>query len=124
MSTLIICLVLVLVIIYAVMSSMKHFRGEGGCCGGGSDIKEKPVKKKLDGPVIQEKIVHIQGMHCNHCKTSVENAINSLDGVCAKVNLKKNIATVQYERLCDDADIIRAVTGAGFEVERIEAVNA
>ena len=123
MSTAIICIVLVLLIIYAIRSSMKHFKGEGGCCGGGSEIKEKPVRKKLTGPVVQEKIVHIQGIHCDHCKTSVENAINSLDGVCAKVNLKKNIATVQYERPCEDADIIRAVTGAGFDVERIEIVH-
>lgn len=119
MGTFIICILLILLILYALRSSLKHFKGEGGCCGGGSDVKEKLVKKKLNGPVIQEKVVHIQGMHCDHCRISVENAINSLDGVCAKVNLNKNLAVVQYERPCDDADIIRAVTGAGFEVENI-----
>ncbi len=123
MSTVIICLVLVVLIVYAARSSMKHFKGEGGCCGGDSEIKEKPVKKKLSGPVIQEKIIHIQGMHCDHCRTSVENAVNSLDGVCAKVNLKKNIASVQYERPCEDAEIVRAIAGAGFEVESIETVR-
>lgn len=43
MSTVIICIVLALIIIFAIVNSAKHFRGEGGCCGGGSDIK---VKKK------------------------------------------------------------------------------
>lgn len=119
MGTFIICILLILLILYALRSSLKHFKGEGGCCGGGSEVKEKPVKKKLNGPVIEEKVVHIQGMHCDHCRISVENAINSLDGVCAKVNLNKNLAVVQYERPCDDADIIRAVTGAGFEVVSI-----
>ena len=45
MSTVIICIALALIIIFAIVNSAKHFRGEGGCCGGGSDIKVK--KKKL-----------------------------------------------------------------------------
>ena len=32
----IILLVVVLVMIYAVKGTIKHFKGEGACCGGGS----------------------------------------------------------------------------------------
>ena len=50
----IIILVVVVLLIFALKGSIKHFRGEGACCGGGSgSVKTKKAKKKtLDGPVV------------------------------------------------------------------------
>jgi copper chaperone len=45
-------------------------------------------KKKLKN-IIGQKRVQIEGMTCEHCKNRVENALNRLEGVSAKVNLKK-----------------------------------
>ena len=55
MGNVIIIAGLVLIIFFAGKSSIGHFRGEGGCCGGGSG--EKPEKKKLEGKKIGEKII-------------------------------------------------------------------
>lgn len=36
MSDVIIILILIVILGFAVKSSIKHFKGEGACCGGGS----------------------------------------------------------------------------------------
>ncbi len=35
MGTYMICGILIIVIVAALLGSRKHFKGEGGCCGGG-----------------------------------------------------------------------------------------
>lgn len=118
MGTAIIVLILIVIFFFAIRSSLKHFKGEGGCCGGGGTVAEK---KELSGPKIAEKNLHIEGMHCNNCKTSVERNINQIDGAVAKVNLKKNLAVVSMERLVDDEELKTAVEKAGFTITRIES---
>lgn len=117
MGTIIIILVLVVIIVLALRSSFSHMKGEGGCCGGSSD---KPEKKKLKGKKIAEKIVYIEGMHCENCKNSVEKQINKIDGAVAKVNLKKNLAVVSMDRIISDDDLKQAVECADFKVTSIK----
>lgn len=88
MGTIIIIAVLIVIVAAAVISSKKHFKGEGGCCGGGSDSVPSQ-DKKLTEPKIGEKNVYIDGMHCNNCKNSIENAINKYDGVDVMSSLKR-----------------------------------
>lgn len=56
------------------------------------------------------------GMHCEHCRRSVTDALSALDGVAAKVRLADGTAIVAYERSVSDEELIRAVESAGFEV--------
>ena len=104
MGDAIIMVVILIVLIFAVKGSLKHFKGEGACCGGGSgSVKpKKPKKKTLDGPVIGRRTIRISGMHCqNH------------------VSLKDNRAEVSYDRAVDESVLKQAVEGAGFEVVSI-----
>lgn len=121
MGDAIIMVVILIVLIFAVKGSLKHFKGEGACCGGGSgSVKpKKPKKKTLDGPVIGRRTIRISGMHCQNCVNSVTSALNAIDGVSAKVNLKDNSAEVSYDRPVDVADLKRAVERAGFKVDGI-----
>lgn len=118
MTDVIIILILVVLLSFAVKSSIKHFKGEGACCGGGSgQVKTKrPKKKKLDGPVIGTCTIKISGMHCQNCVNSVTRALNSLDGVSAKVSLRENSAEVSFDRSVEEDSLRRAVEDAGFEV--------
>ena len=104
---------------FALKGSIKHFKGEGPCCGGGSGSSKKAKTKFLDGPVIGRKTLKISGMHCEHCANTVTNALNGLDGVTAKVSLKENSAEVSYDREIDLADLKNAVKNAGYEVTSI-----
>lgn len=121
MGDAIIMVVILIVLIFAVKGSLKHFKGEGACCGGGSgSVKpKKPKKKTLDGPVIGRCTIRISGMHCQNCVNSVTSALNAIDGVSAKVNLKDNRAEVSYDRAVDESVLKQAVEGAGFEVVSI-----
>lgn len=110
--------ILAVVLVVAVYFSIKHFKGNGGCCGGGGEIREKP--NKLTAPKVCEKIVYINGMHCENCSNRVQRKLNSIDGASAKVNLKKKIAVVAMSREISDDELVSAVKDAGYEVEKTE----
>jgi len=120
MGNIIIGFILAVIVFFAIRSSMKHFRGEGGCCGGGS--VPKPKKKKLSGAKVAQKRILIEGMHCENCKNSVESSLNQIDGVVAKVNLKKNVAIVSMSRMIEDEELRRAVEVVDFQVTGIESI--
>ena len=113
MADVIIIVILVILIIIGISSTIKHFKGEGGCCGGGSSVK---VKRKKLKQVEKERTVTIEGMTCEHCKARVESRLNELDGVSAKVNLKRKTAVVSMEKDVDDEVIKKAIEDAGYEV--------
>lgn len=122
MGNVLIIVLLVLVIVFSVKNSIKHFRGEGGCCGGGgSGITKADIPVKvLEGGKKGELTVSISGMHCDHCAYSVTKAINRIDGASAVVDWKKKRAVVSYDRDVSREAIRSAVTGEGFEVVKIE----
>ena len=76
MTDVIILLIILIVLIYGVKGTVKHFKGEGACCGGGS-APVKAKRKVLKKPKIGEKVIQIEGMHCDHCKQSVTSELNN-----------------------------------------------
>jgi copper ion binding protein len=66
-----------------------------------------------------KKIMEINGMSCEHCQARVEKALNAIDGVQAKVELKKNRAVVALTKEVEDKALSDAVTEAGYEVVSI-----
>lgn len=66
-----------------------------------------------------KKIIKINGMSCGHCQGKVEKALNSIEGVEAKVNLKRKIATVDLKEDVDNETLKQIIDEAGFEVVRI-----
>ena len=69
--------------------------------------------------VYMKKIMEINGMSCEHCQARVEKALNAIDGVQAKVELKKNRAVVALTKEVEDKALSDAVTEAGYEVVSI-----
>lgn len=105
--------VLIIIIFIGVRSSVKHFKGQGGCCGGGSEVRIKPKKLKH---VIAKATVTIDGMTCDHCKNRVESRLNELDGVSARVDLKKKTAALLMEKEVSEERIRKVIENAGYEV--------
>ena len=66
--------------------------------------------------VVKQRTVIIEGMTCEHCKARVESRLNALDGVSAKVNLKRKTAMVSMEKAVEDEVIKKAIENAGYEV--------
>ena len=101
-----------------------RMKGEGDCCGGGSGNKPKKVKAKhLEDPVIGQITLHIEGMTCEHCVNRVAEALNSIDGVSAKVNLHKKNATVSFDRPVEEETLCSAVEKAGYRVLSVSDIK-
>lgn len=64
MENVILIVLLTAAVAVGIWYTIRHFKGEGGCCGGGS---YRPRKKKLSH-VTGEKTFRVEGMHCEHCK--------------------------------------------------------
>ncbi len=64
-------------------------------------------------------VITIEGMHCNHCKARVENAIKAVKGVKKfVVSLENAEASIDYvASKVSPEDIASAVTESGFNAK-------
>lgn len=112
MQDLIIIEILVAIVIIGVIYTINHFKGKGGCCGGGNTyISKKKIKK-----VIATKTFIVEGMTCENCVARVLRYVNDIDGVAGKVNLRKKELLISMDREVSDEEIKDAVSKAGYQV--------
>ena len=111
MENVIIVLVIAVLAFFGIRETVKHFKGQGECCGGGGYT---PKKKKLKNVAFQ-KSFKVDGMKCENCKNRVMEAVNDIDHVSAKVDLKKGMMTVSYEEDVADEVIIAKLKRVGYE---------
>ena len=116
MGNIIILGILLVMVVLAVNSGRKHFKGSGGCCGGGGE--ERP-HKKLEEPAIGQRVLSVEGMHCESCQARIEKAIDRLDGVVCKTNLHKKTATVTFSQPVSDDTLKEIVEKLGYRVTEI-----
>ena len=62
-------------------------------------------------------------MECQHCVSSVMEALNAVDGVTARVNLSKGNAKVSCDRVVSEDELRCAIERAGFQVISIIIKN-
>ncbi len=111
--------VIAVVLVFGIRKTLKTVKG--GCCGGGGGDLE-PLKKELEGEVVSEKVLKIDGMHCRNCQYRVQRALERIDGVASEVNFKKNQAIVKMDREVPDVRLESAVKNQGYSVSGIETV--
>lgn len=70
-------------------------------------------------PIMSTKTLKISGMTCGHCSARVEKALNSLEGVDAKVFLESKIAKVSLSKEVSNETLKQAVEDAGYELTEI-----
>lgn len=114
-----IVIVAIIIVICAIglKSTIAHSKGEGGCCGGGSQtLEDEPQKLEK---VVSVKSIGIEGMKCDNCRIRVQNKLNAVPDVNAKVNLKKAEAIVKLGSNVPDEKLIEAVEASGYKVSGI-----
>lgn len=79
-------------------------------------VNFNPVKNK---EICMKKIIHIEGMACQHCAGRVKTALAAL-GIDAEIDLNAKTATAQIPQNISDQDIIRALENAGYKVTGIK----
>ena len=68
-----------------------------------------------------EKVLHVEGMMCQHCVARVKKALEAVDGVKeAVVDLDAKTAVARLAREGDDATLKAAVEEQDYEVTGVE----
>ena len=83
----------------SVVTNSLRLKGKklhSGKCSGRQDTSVQETILKKDNKMKKE--FKVDGMMCNHCRTHVENALNSMEGVSATVTLDPPVATVEADR--------------------------
>ena len=71
-----------------------------------------------------KKVITIEGMMCDHCKSKVEKALLELNDVSkVKVNLKDKTATIYSKSSISEKDIINAINKLDYKVINIGVMN-
>ena len=105
-----------IMIIFAGICTVRKFRKGGGCCGEHESIKLRKVYDRNPAHYAYHIDLDIGGMTCENCARRIENALNGLDGVWARVSFEKKTADVRCKSSPDEMTLRRAVSDAGYVV--------
>ena len=99
---------------YGVYSFIHKLRYGGGCCGERDAAPQKvKVQDRNKAHYPHSAVVRVDGMTCAACARRVENALNSLPGVWAAVDLSAGKAAVRLKEPAQPEALRRAVREAG-----------
>lgn len=115
METIIILFILALLLASGAGYTVRHFKGKGGCCGSGGVYIEK---KKLDR-VIAVRTLKTEGMTCENCAARIVRAVNEVEGLSAKVDLRRKLVRISMSVPVADEHLRELVEGAGYTVTAI-----
>jgi len=64
--------------------------------------------------------IYIDGMSCVHCAAKVENALNTIDGCAAKVDLANKCAYVKSKAPLNESEVFNSIATLGFTPIKME----
>ena len=66
---------------------------------------------------MRNETLSVPEIHCDHCKSSIEEAIGALDGVSAvSVRIEPALVDVTFDQPADMAAIVNTIEAVGYEV--------
>lgn len=121
MASAVICLILLLLVIYGIRSYLKRLTS--GCCGasGQAGVKRIKAKDRNISHYPHHVVLKVDGMVCQNCAIRVENALNSMEGTFAKVDLAEEKVDVYMMTEWDKETLKKAVKNAGYTVYKVIA---
>ena len=117
MGDAVVIIVLLGIVALAVYGTVKRIRYGSSCCGEKTPPEKKVKVKdrnKASYPFVYR--LKVDGMHCANCVRRVENAINSLEGCWAVVDLGKKEVTLRTKRETTEQDMRAVIAKAGYTV--------
>lgn len=120
-STAILIVIIAVLAVFAARRMYRSFSGKGGCHGGGGggDAKRVKVADLDESHYPYSQNLKVSGMTCDHCVRNVENALNSIEGTWARVDLTSGTARVLSKAPVDEGRLQRAVVEAGYYVPSV-----
>ena len=117
MGTTIVIFVLAIIVVCAILSIRKRIKYGSSCCGTHDAAPAKiRVRDKNKAHYPYTCTLTVDGMHCSNCARRVENALNSKEGVWAKVNLENKTVLVRSKKLLEIADLSKTISDVGYTV--------
>ena len=121
MSNFLLIAALAVVAVWAAYRTIRRARRGGGCCGERESAVARVQAKDRDrSHYPYQATLAIGGMTCENCARRVENALNGLDGVWAKVDIGSHRAAVRTKTPPDENALREAVRQAGYVVTQID----
>lgn len=117
MGDYIVPVIIAVILLLCIIMTVRRIKSKSCCSGGGG--KSLVEHKTLTEPVIMTKIITVEGMHCDNCKSRIERAVNRLDGALCSVNLRKNTASVKLTRDIADSELKEIIEKLDFTVTDI-----
>lgn len=83
-------------------------------CSCSGSCKDEIESESAMPAQTKARVYHIEGMHCNHCRRNLEEALSQVPGVDqAEVSLEEKTATVMGSHA--DEDVINCIKSLGFK---------
>ena len=110
-------LLLAMLVIWAILYTVRKAQKGGGCCGEHEPSQPKSsVADRNKAHYPYQITVKIGGMTCANCAVKVENALNALDGVWASVSIDTQTARIRSKQALDQSVLAEAVRNAGYVI--------
>ena len=106
-------------LLWGAYHTVRKLRRGGGCCGEHEAAESRvPVGDRHTAHYPYRAELEIGGMTCENCARRVENALNSLEGVWAKVDISTHTAKLRLKAPPDFRALTRRVAETGYAVLR------
>ena len=118
MTSVIIVICAAALVVFAVWRTAQKFLGKSkaSCCGSAEAVSAKPVEDMDESHYPYHYKLTVSDMACSNCARNVENALNSVDGVWARVNLGRKEADVLSKQEHTKDDFANALSQTQYKV--------
>lgn len=115
-----ILVLLILVSAEAVRQIIKRKKYGGSCCGEHEEtVKKIQAADRRKSHYPYSAVLKVEGMTCENCARRVENALNTLDGTWAKVDISTHLAKLRLKEPPDEKKLVRIVAEAGYSARML-----
>lgn len=101
---------------FAARRAGQTFSGKRDCCSGAKTFPTRRIEDTDESHYPYVADLAVKGMHCDNCARNVTNALDSVDGTWATVDLASGTAHVRSRKEIDEAALARAVKEAGYRL--------
>ena len=125
-TTIIIYIIAAVLIIYRVYYTVQKFRGKAksSCCGTPEVKAVRKVDDTDESHYPFRYMLTVDGMKCSGCASNVENSLDNMDGVWAKVSLGRREARVLAKKEYTKEDFDEALSKTSYKIADFKALNA
>ena len=124
-SAIIIIVLAALLVVWAGHRTVQKARGKAksSCCGTPEMVTAKKVDDTDASHYPYEYKLSIDGMMCSNCARTVENTLNEMDGVWARVNLGKKEADVLTKTPHAQEDFAQSLRKTSYQLTACSTIQ-